>query len=313
MVWDSATVVPEQASKRSRVQISSGPPSIFINLTEVGFLIIIKSTIAEMIISIHSYLIHVCRETITRKCVIAMSLQTTVRERLARRIAGEIALSDHPGQTMKIWRERFRIPQIILADHLNISPSVISDYESGRRKSPGTNTIRRFVMALLDIDEQNGGQVISAFVRLMDVNLVDLNIVLAMSDFSAPMTIKEFCEKIDCEILTVKDHLDREIYGYTLVDIERAVKELNSDAFLKLFGATTERCLLFTHVSTGRAPLIAIRSQDFKPTFVVLHGTNRVDRLALDLSEQMRIPLGICAMASTDALVRRLRELDQTS
>ncbi|MGQ4870242.1 MAG: helix-turn-helix domain-containing protein [Candidatus Thorarchaeota archaeon] len=241
-----------------------------------------------------------------------MSLQTTVRERLARRIAGEIALSDHPGQTMRIWRERFRIPQITLAEYLNISPSVISDYESGRRKSPGTNTIRRFVLALLDLDERSGGQVISAFVRLMDVNLVDLNIVLAMSDFSAPMTSREFCERLNCTILSGEEHLDREIYGYTLVDVERAVKELNSDAFLKLFGATTERCLLFTKVSTGRAAMIAIRSQEFKPTLVILHGTDRVDRLALDLSEQMHIPLGLCKIDSTEALIKKLRELDQT-
>ncbi|MHA2374126.1 MAG: helix-turn-helix domain-containing protein, partial [Candidatus Thorarchaeota archaeon] len=73
-----------------------------------------------------------------------MSTQSSAsaRERLARRIAGEIALSDHPGKTMRVWRERFRLPQIVLADYLNISPSVISDYESGRRKSPGTTTIR---------------------------------------------------------------------------------------------------------------------------------------------------------------------------
>ena len=127
-----------------------------------------------------------------------MSYQSSVRERLARRIAGEIALSEHPGQTMKIWRERFRLPQIVLAEYLGISPSVISDYESGRRKSPGTSTIRRFVMALLALDERNGGQVVAAFVRLMDVSLVDLNIVLAMSDFSSPMTAKEFCKRLKC-------------------------------------------------------------------------------------------------------------------
>ncbi|MFX1265530.1 MAG: helix-turn-helix domain-containing protein, partial [Promethearchaeota archaeon] len=87
-----------------------------------------------------------------------MSTQSSVRERLAKRIAGEIALSDNPGQTMRMWRDRFRLSQIELADFVGISPSVISDYESGRRKSPGTSTIRRFVMALLSLDERNGGQ-----------------------------------------------------------------------------------------------------------------------------------------------------------
>jgi len=238
-----------------------------------------------------------------------MSTEASVRERLARRIAGEIALSESPGQTMRIWRERFRLPQIVLAEHLDISPSVISDYESGRRKSPGTTTIRRFVMALLTLDERSGGQVISAFVRLMDVSLVDLNIVLAMSDFSTSITSEQFCKRLKCEVLAGKAYLDRAIYGYTLVDVERAVKELNSDDFLKLFGATTERCLVFTKVNTGRAPMIAIKSQEFKPTLVVLHGTGQIDRLALELSEQMRIPLAVSKIGSLDALVKELREM----
>ena len=239
-----------------------------------------------------------------------MSTQASARERLARRIAGEIALSDLPGQTMRIWRERFRIPQIVLADFLDISPSVISDYESGRRKSPGTATIRRFVMALLGLDDRNGGQVISAFLRLMDVSLVDMNIVLAMSDFSAPVTIGEFCKKIKCDFLTGKSQSNRELYGYTLVDVERAVKELDSEAFLKLFGATTERCLLFTKVNTGRAPLIAIKSQEFKPTLIVLHGVNEVDRLAIELSDQMKIPLAVSKISAIEALVKELRGAD---
>jgi len=239
-----------------------------------------------------------------------MSYQSSVRERLARRIAGEIALSEHPGQTMKMWRERFRLPQITLAEHLGISPSVISDYESGRRKSPGTSTIRRFVMALLTLDERNGGQVVAAFVRLMDVSLVDLNIVLAMSDFSSPMTAKEFCKRLKCTTKTGEKLMDREIFGYTLVDVERAVKELSSDAFLKLFGATTERCLIFTNVNTGRAPMIAIKSQEFKPSLVVLHGVAEVDRLALELSEQMRIPLAVSKASSVETLTRELRGIE---
>ncbi len=239
-----------------------------------------------------------------------MTMQSSVRERLARRIAGEIALSDQPGHTMRIWRERFRLPQIELADHIGISPSVISDYESGRRKSPGTSTIRRFVMALLALDERNGGQVIAAYVRLMDVSLVDLNIVLAMSDFHSPMTMREFCKKLKCRIMTGTELIDREIYGYTVVDVERAVKELSSEAFLKLFGATTERCLIFTKANTGRAPLIAIKSQEFKPTLVVLHGVGSVDRLALDLSEQMRIPLAVSKIGSVDLLIKELRSID---
>ena len=238
-----------------------------------------------------------------------MAMPMSVRDRFARRIAGEIALSEHPGQAMRAWRKRFRLPQVVLSKYLKISPSVISDYESGRRKSPGTATIRRFVMALLALDERNGGTAVSAFVRLMDVSLIDLNVVLAMNDFVIAMKAREFCNRLKCEILSGEDLLDRNIYGYTLVDVERAVKELNSEAFMKLFGATTERCLAFTNASTGRAPLIAIKTQEFRPSLVVLHGVKEVDSLVIELSEQMRIPLAVSKIKSLDTLVKELRSI----
>ena len=238
-----------------------------------------------------------------------MATPMSVRDRFARRIAGEIALSEHPGQTMRIWRKRFRLPQVVLSKYLGISPSVISDYESGRRKSPGTATIRRFVMALLALDDRNGGTAVSAFVRLMDVSLVDLNVVLAMNDFATALKAREFCNRLKCEILSGADLLDRDLYGYTLVDVERAVKELSSEAFMKLFGATTERCLVFTNSSTGRAPMIAIKAQEFRPSLVVLHGVGEVDRLTLELSEQMRIPLAVSKIASVNTLVKEIRNI----
>ena len=237
-----------------------------------------------------------------------MSTHTSARDRLARRIAGEIALSDHPGQTMRVWRERFRLPQIELAEYLEISPSVISDYESGRRKSPGTSTIRRFVLALLTLDERKGGQAVSAFVRMMDVSLVDLNILLAMNDLMYPTSLGDFCKRLKCSFKYGKDLLDREIHGYSVVDAVRAVKELNSDAFLKLFGATTDRCLIFTNVHTGLVPLTAIKSQEFKPSAIILQGVSKVDSLAIELAEQMRIPLAVSKYGSVEALLKELEE-----
>ena len=233
----------------------------------------------------------------------------SARDQFARRIAGEIALSEHPGQAMRIWRKRFRLPQVVLSKYIGISPSVISDYESGRRKSPGTATIRRFVMALLALDERNGGTAVSAFVRLMDINLVDLNVVLAMNDFSIAMTAREFCNRLKCEVQSGEDLLERNLYGYTLVDVERAIKELSSEAFMKLFGATTERCLVFTNASTGRAPMIAIKTQEFRPSLVVLHGVEEIDPLTIELSEQMRIPIAVSKITSVDALVKELRSI----
>ncbi|ESS09255.1 MAG: putative transcriptional regulator [uncultured archaeon A07HN63] len=94
-------------------------------------------------------------------------MTTTVREDLAHRIAGEITLSDDPGATMKKWRTDFNISQTELAAEIDVSSSVISDYESGRRESPGIGIVRRLVSALLDIDDDRGGRHIRQYGRVL--------------------------------------------------------------------------------------------------------------------------------------------------
>src|SRR5437667_7784246 len=83
---------------------------------------------------------------------LARPMQFPLREK----IAGEITLSEQPGKTMRKWREELRISQTDLAHHMRVSPSVISDYEAGRRTSPGIKTIHRLVDALIDIDQRTG-------------------------------------------------------------------------------------------------------------------------------------------------------------
>ena len=79
------------------------------------------------------------------------------RTELAERIAGEVALSADPGATLRKWREEFDVTQTRLAEELDVSASVVSDYESGRRENPGIGVVSRVVEALLAIDERRGG------------------------------------------------------------------------------------------------------------------------------------------------------------
>ncbi|MCJ7759876.1 helix-turn-helix domain-containing protein, partial [Candidatus Bathyarchaeota archaeon] len=95
-----------------------------------------------------------------------MATPSSMKENLARRIAGEIILSNEPGTTLRKWREIFNITQTRIAKKLRVSPSVISDYESGRRKSPGTLFVRRFVEGMLSIDEEEGGHFLMELSRL---------------------------------------------------------------------------------------------------------------------------------------------------
>ncbi|NJE05262.1 helix-turn-helix domain-containing protein [Thermococcus sp. M36] len=230
------------------------------------------------------------------------------KEALAKRIAGEITLSSDPGKTMRKWREIFGISQTELADYLGVSSSVISDYEGGRRKSPGASTIRKFVEALIEIDERRGGNVIKAFSKTIGSEL-PTSAILDIREFALPVTIKDLVSAVRGEVVANMHLLDRRIYGYTVVDSIKAILEMSSEEFLKLYGWTTERALVFTKVTTGRSPMIAVRVQGLKPAVVVLHGVKKLDELAVKLAERERVPLVVSNASSETELITNLRRL----
>ncbi|HIP75504.1 MAG TPA: helix-turn-helix domain-containing protein [Thermococcus paralvinellae] len=230
------------------------------------------------------------------------------KEALAKRIAGEITLSSDPGKTMRKWREIFGISQTELAEYLGVSSSVISDYEGGRRKSPGASTIRKFVEALLEIDERRGGNVIKAFSKTLGSEF-PTSAILDIREFALPVTVKDIVSAVKGEVVANIDLLDRRIYGYTVVDSIQAILEMSSEEFLKLYGWTTERALVFTKVTTGRSPMIAIRVQGLKPAVVVLHGVKRLDELAVKIAEKERVPLVVSKVESESELITNLRRL----
>jgi putative transcriptional regulator len=71
-------------------------------------------------------------------------------------IAGSVVLSDNPPQQLKYWRKKLNVKQAELAKKMNITPSVLSDYEKGRRPSPGVNFIKRYLQALYELSRSNG-------------------------------------------------------------------------------------------------------------------------------------------------------------
>ncbi|MEM4222050.1 MAG: helix-turn-helix domain-containing protein [archaeon] len=218
------------------------------------------------------------------------------------KIAGEIALSNNPGACMKKWREIFGINQIELAKYLNISPSTISDYEGNRRKSPGISVIKRFVNALIQIDMQRGGWVVKKFAG---EKISDIFIAL---EFSKPCTISSFCSTIRADLLTLKEEsANRLLYGFTLVDSIKAILDLPADDFIKIYGSTTERALLFTNVTLGRSPMIAIRITKLKPALVIFHNISNVDKLAIKIAETLRIPLGVTFLP-IEEIQKRIKE-----
>jgi len=76
---------------------------------------------------------------------------------LAHQIAVEVVFSGKPEEVLKRWRMQFNIKQNELAAKLGITNSVISDYESGRRKSPGIVFLRKYIVAICDCKEEKHG------------------------------------------------------------------------------------------------------------------------------------------------------------
>ncbi len=221
---------------------------------------------------------------------------------LKEKIAGEIALSEEPGVTIRKWRDAFKLSQQELAEHLKISPSVISDYESGRRKSPGVATVKKIVDALIDLDEMAGGRMLKRYQSKRHNKAI-----LSMKEFPVPVAGDKFVKSIKGKNLS-KNTLDSDVHGYTVIDSLKAILSLDSSDYLKIYGWSSQRALIFTGVKYGRSPMVAIRAHPLKPAMVVFHNPERVDDLAVKLADLERIPL-VATNLSMDKLIENLEAL----
>jgi putative transcriptional regulator len=230
----------------------------------------------------------------------------SLRDALLEKMAGEVTLSTAPGPTLRKWRETFAINQSQLAARLEVNPSVVSDYESGRRKSPGIATVRRMVTAMVEMDEERGGHVLARFHSLMNPTegIVDIG------EYRRNVPAREFVERIDGRALVQANLPDRSVQGFTLIDSIKAISSLNATDYVRLFGWSTERALVFSGIKYGRSPMIAIRVHPMKPSLVVYHKPEDVDKLAYRLADMEQIPL-IVTDLETDELRARLRSLLQ--
>ncbi len=227
-----------------------------------------------------------------------------LKETLLEKMAGEITLSDDPGATLRKWRETFDFSQSELAHQLQVNPSVISDYESGRRKSPGIATIKRVVEAMVDMDESRGGHVVARFHSLINPTEGILDIV----EYRRNVPALEFVDAIEGRALVLADIEEKKVQGYTLIDAVKAISTLNANDYVRVYGWSSERALVFSGIKYGRSPMIAIRVHPMKPSLVVYHQPEEVDKLAYRLAEFEQIPL-ITTDLPLDELQVRLRSL----
>jgi len=206
---------------------------------------------------------------------------------------------------MRKWRELFAVSQMNLAETMGLSASVVSDYESGRRKSPGAKFIRRFVLSLLHIDEEKGSRFIREFAKLTSspsMAVVDLR------EFPIPVRVEYLCKAIGGEVVACKEKYVKEVNGYTVVDSRKAVEAYSGSDYAQLFGATTDRALIFTNVEAGCLPMMIVRVSSLKPRIIVFHKT-QPDPEAISIAEYEQIPLIYSSSPTLEQLVKSLRKL----
>ena len=225
-----------------------------------------------------------------------------MQEQLTRRMAGEIVISERPGETLRKWREIFQLSQKELATLLEVNPSVVCDFEKGRRASPGIVTVRKFVEAMGDYDSSHGGKVINTMAGTRtNEAIVDIR------EFTSGIAIETVIEKIEGEVLAGnKEIIERPIYGYTMVDSLKAITTFN--AFGEMYGWSNERAVFFSGVHYGRSPMIAVRAHPVKPRMAVYVKPKAVDPLAPKLADMEKVVL-VKTDLDESTIVERLRYL----
>jgi putative transcriptional regulator len=236
-----------------------------------------------------------------------MDTQTLAKDNLAKRIAGEIVLSEEAGKVIQKWRNIFKLPQRRLADEMGIMPSVISDYENGRRKSPGIKIVKKMVQTMIALDEKMGGKVIQEF-SVLPTQAILSDAVLDMKEFDTPIDIKDFNKIMEVSMVSREDMIDKKIYGYTVIDSLKAITDLSPIDMVKLYGLTSERALIFAKSHTGRSSMIALKVTNLRPGIVILQGSEKVDDLAKRIGDLEGIPIGLTKIKNTEDMLKLLKK-----
>jgi putative transcriptional regulator len=224
-------------------------------------------------------------------------------EEVKRRIAGDIVFSDDPGQAIKKWRTVFGLSQVELAKYLGVASSVVSDYEKNRRR-PGMRFLKSFIESLIKYDEASGYSVTKRLAQGMGILATG---VIDVVEFSRPVSLDELVSAVEGYIVNSR-FVALLIYGYTVLDSYEAIEGLRGNEFWSIMGLSSMRALVFTKVSTGRSPMVAVRVAPTKPAAVVIHSPKVVDVLAIRLADREMIPLIVSTHPTVDSLVRSLRE-----
>jgi len=225
-------------------------------------------------------------------------------ETIGKRISGDIVWSKDVSGSLRKWREMFNVSQGELAREMGIKQSVIADYERGRRQA-GSEFIKRYVLALISIDARRGYKVIKELAKMFGINFP---FIIDMRDFNSPIGIDKLIRAVDGVVVN-SFVADKKIYGYIVTDSIRAILSLSGFEFYQVLSMMVNRVVVFTRVSSGRSPIIALKVAPIRPQIVVFHRPIKLDPLALMLSEVEGINIIVSTKPTEEDLIKGLKSL----
>jgi putative transcriptional regulator len=173
-------------------------------------------------------------------------------------ILGDIAANENYGLVMKKWRELFNITQSRIAKELQIKQSVISDYENNRRKSPGIEFIRKYTQSLINIGKKERKKEYETIIE--DLGLKKEVNKLFAGEFKTKIGSKEVINLLNgTQILAQPSQSSFQNYLFFSDKITNIVTKQPSYKLLKDLKSKKETVYIFSHVRTGKVPLILLK------------------------------------------------------
>ncbi|MEM0278731.1 MAG: helix-turn-helix domain-containing protein [Metallosphaera sp.] len=225
-------------------------------------------------------------------------------ESVAKRIAGDIVWSRNPGLAMRKWRETFGVSQSELSRILGISQSVIADYERNRRQ-PGSLMVRKYIEALIEADSKRGFKIVNELGKLFSLNFP---FIMDMSDFVRPVSFQEVIMAVD-GIPVMANLTNAQFYGYVVTDSPKTIISLSGMEFYQFLSITLNKILVFTKVSSGRSPMIALKIAPMRPRLVILHRPLKMDPLSIYIANMEGINVIVSTKRTEEDLIEGLKKL----
>ncbi len=223
---------------------------------------------------------------------------------IGKKIAGDIVFADDHGAAMKKWRRKFKITQREIAATLGIMPSVISDYESSRRKSPGIRVVRRYIEAMIHLDKKRGGKVMADLSKeFLQVNISDAIIEMKEFDIENPVGVLDRKLGLRYYVEPSKEKAAGVIY----LDAMKAIINMSYPELVKMFSMTNDMILILDNINNGRTSLPVIKLTGLRPSLVVLVSSNEPDDLAIRVARDINVGLATTPMKRDD-IIKVLRE-----